>query len=296
MSTAASIARALKGRKSGAGYVARCPAHDDRTPSLSLRDGPNGLLVHCFAGCEPRDVFEALRAMELLSVTIHGNTRNKHGADQGVINTLNHRDDAVARTAKALALWNEAETINNTRAATYIAHRGITEMPPDVHESLRFHPKVIFGKDDADQWRIVPCLLCLVRNVVTDQPQAVQRVDLTSNWDHSDRMALGPIANGAVKLFDDSEVTTGLVIAEGVETALAASVIEHQGTLLRPIWATLNAGNMQEFPVLPGIQALTIVVDADASGRGQQAAAECAERWQAAEREVTRLTPKQVQR
>lgn len=39
-------------RRSSRGYQARCPAHDDRTPSLSVRDGERGILVKCWAGCE----------------------------------------------------------------------------------------------------------------------------------------------------------------------------------------------------------------------------------------------------
>jgi len=35
---AETIARALGGRKVGAGWTARCPAHDDWNPSLSIRD------------------------------------------------------------------------------------------------------------------------------------------------------------------------------------------------------------------------------------------------------------------
>jgi hypothetical protein len=85
-----------------------------------------------------------------------------------------------------------------------------------------------------------------------------------------------------------------LVVAEGIETALAASVIEHQGTLLRPIWATLSAANLAAFPVLPEIEALTIIADADDSGAGQKAAAACAQRWRDAGREVTRLIPMRV--
>ena len=47
-------------RKVGAGYKARCPAHDDKNPSLSVTEGDGGkVLVKCFAaaGC----TFEAIR-------------------------------------------------------------------------------------------------------------------------------------------------------------------------------------------------------------------------------------------
>ena len=36
--TAESIARALGGRSAGLSWIARCPAHDDREPSLSIRE------------------------------------------------------------------------------------------------------------------------------------------------------------------------------------------------------------------------------------------------------------------
>ncbi|NOS79104.1 MAG: hypothetical protein HOP35_14280 [Nitrospira sp.] len=33
-------------------YSARCPAHQDQDPSLSVRDGEKGVLLHCWAGCD----------------------------------------------------------------------------------------------------------------------------------------------------------------------------------------------------------------------------------------------------
>ena len=52
--TAETIAKALGGRKAGGGWMARCPAHDDRAPSLSIRDADDGkVLVHCHAGLRP---------------------------------------------------------------------------------------------------------------------------------------------------------------------------------------------------------------------------------------------------
>ena len=49
-------------RQSGPGkWIARCPAHDDKSPSLSIMDGDDGkALLHCFAGCESSDVVAAI--------------------------------------------------------------------------------------------------------------------------------------------------------------------------------------------------------------------------------------------
>lgn len=63
--TVVDIARRLHGRKSGDGYVARCPAHDDGNPSLSLRVVHGKLLVHCHAGCDQRAVIAALDELGL---------------------------------------------------------------------------------------------------------------------------------------------------------------------------------------------------------------------------------------
>ena len=51
-----------KVKRTGAGrYIARCPAHDDCGPSLSLRELDDGrVLVHCFAGCSVHEVLESV--------------------------------------------------------------------------------------------------------------------------------------------------------------------------------------------------------------------------------------------
>ncbi len=47
-------------RQSGAGWSARCPAHDDRSPSLSIAEGDDGrVLLHCHSGCSPDAVVRA---------------------------------------------------------------------------------------------------------------------------------------------------------------------------------------------------------------------------------------------
>ncbi len=66
--TAESIARALQGRKVGSTWMGRCPAHEDRNPSLAISAGRDGqLLVHCHAGCDQRAVVAALKERGLWS-------------------------------------------------------------------------------------------------------------------------------------------------------------------------------------------------------------------------------------
>ena len=60
--TAQDVARELGGALlTGGGYLARCPAHHDRNPSLSLTDRGGRLLVRCHAGCEQANVITALK-------------------------------------------------------------------------------------------------------------------------------------------------------------------------------------------------------------------------------------------
>lgn len=48
-------------KPNGKGYMARCPAHDDRQQSLSVSQGDDGrILLKCFAGCEAQDIVAAM--------------------------------------------------------------------------------------------------------------------------------------------------------------------------------------------------------------------------------------------
>lgn len=48
-------------RHSGAGWMARCPAHEDRSPSLSVAEGTDErIMVHCFAGCSASEIMEVV--------------------------------------------------------------------------------------------------------------------------------------------------------------------------------------------------------------------------------------------
>jgi hypothetical protein len=60
--TAEALAELAKARRIGKGrWLTRCPAHDDRSPSLSIGNGQDGrVLLRCWAGCRTGDILAAL--------------------------------------------------------------------------------------------------------------------------------------------------------------------------------------------------------------------------------------------
>lgn len=97
---------------------------------------------------------------------------------------------------------------------------------------------------------------------------------------------LGPA--GIVRLTTDEDVLAGLFLAEGLETAL-----DRMAHGARPMWSTGSTSIMSAFPVLAGVEALTIFADNDAekTRAGERAARQSAQRWRAAGREVIAVMP-----
>lgn len=61
MTTQELIDRLDKVRQTGPDkWIARCPAHDDGRPSLSIRDANGKILLTCFAGCTASEIVSAL--------------------------------------------------------------------------------------------------------------------------------------------------------------------------------------------------------------------------------------------
>ena len=84
-------------------YKARCPAHDDRTPSLSIRETDDGrVLIHCFAGCEVEDVLAALGMTftdvmpDSLSLDLPSKAKKYRLTARDALETLDHESLVVA--------------------------------------------------------------------------------------------------------------------------------------------------------------------------------------------------------
>ena len=134
MSEAESVARALKGRKSGNGWVCGCPSlshgGQDKNPSLSLADGNDGkLLVRCHKGCTFDDVMAALRSRGLIEDKRH---RVRSAAD--IIAGM------AARTARpAPRTYSTEETFMQTEAQVEPLHRGRAWNPLEYERSHIYH-------------------------------------------------------------------------------------------------------------------------------------------------------------
>src|SRR5262250_2152840 len=120
--TAAEIAKRLGGaRRSGRWWSCRCPAHDDQSPSLSLRDGDRGLILRCWAGCDLGDVLAELRRRGLIWGSRSGEVRapltvfRKDHCDRS--------DDPARRVALARRIWNAAQDASGTPVTAYLAGR-----------------------------------------------------------------------------------------------------------------------------------------------------------------------------
>ncbi|MCL4291382.1 MAG: AAA family ATPase [Thermoleophilia bacterium] len=84
------VSRLKRAKRSGTGWTARCPAHDDRTPSLSVSEGDDGrLLVKCHAGCATEAVVAALG---LALADLAPDTPSRNGATE-IVATYDYRDE-----------------------------------------------------------------------------------------------------------------------------------------------------------------------------------------------------------
>jgi putative DNA primase/helicase len=287
------IARSLGGEVTGRHRVlAPGPGHSraDRSLSVTLSPtAPTGIVVHSFAGDDWRDcrkyVFDRLGIREREEQRSRS-TRSVQ--PQPTDNAANEVVTERERSRYAVSIFEEAEDLRGSPAYSYLARRGIdVEVLPDrISESLRWHPECPWESSRHG------AMVGLFTDAQTGEPRAVHRTAITPDGEKVGRKCLGPKAGAVIRLWPDGG---SLVVGEGLETVLSAATrVTHRGAPLVPAWAAGDAGNLEAFPVIESVSKLTILVDNDTSGRGQQAAKVCARRWKAAGKEVVRLMPPEV--
>ena len=183
------------------------------------------------------------------------------------------------RERAALAIWRQTVELMGTPAERYLRGRGLT-LDLTAFSDLCFHASLRF------EGGTTPGMVALMRDVRTNEPCGIHRTFLNCDGRKIGRKMLGRAKGACVKLSANESVTYGLGLAEGIETAL--SVLQAGW---KPIWACLSADAIRTFPVLTGIDEITVFADRDESGTGQAAALECCTRWLAARRRAGAITP-----
>jgi hypothetical protein len=183
--------------------------------------------------------------------------------------------------------WQPARPIAGTLAETYLAARDLAFDDPEGRV-LRFASRRA-RLNPQGRLEHHPALLALLCDVRTGEACGI--INIYLRQDGTDRLRdgkgktnTGRAKGAAVMLSDFADVTMGLTICEGPETGIA--LLMHD---LAPVWALGGAGNLANFPVLGGIEALTSAADADEPGRN--AATSVAMCWRSAGREAVIIAP-----
>lgn len=243
---------ALGGRWHGSYGIARCPAHDDRSPSLSIKDGRDGrLLVHCFAGCEFDRIRSAISACTGASylVELPYTAPNRR---------TEHREQAAAALIEKV--WSETAVINGTLAERYLRARGITG---DLPATLRFHGRLHHTRGGA-----LPAMVARVEAVDGREgglhrtfldPVAPRKASI-----HPAKMMLGPCRGAAVRIRSGHRC---LAVAEGIETTLSVAMGVDSDVA---VWATLSTSGMAGLRLPNPVDfdgSLLVATDGDKPGR-----------------------------
>ncbi len=226
----------LGGSWSGNTAICLCPAHADKTPSLSIRQGDRGILVTCHAGCNASDV---LRAIDRIVRIPHFDPARVERSSPPDTNAF-------------LRIWQAGHAIENTLAEVYVRSvRGVACPLQD----LRFHPRCPKGKGALATFS--PALLVAMRKA--DDVAAIQRIFLDPASAHyTDKLCLGS-AIGAAWTNGGPAKTIGL--CEGFETAAAY-------TCLRGIraWSTMGAKRFHQLVIPDSVTTLILLADNDPEG------------------------------
>jgi hypothetical protein len=226
------IVESLGGRWAGSRGECRCPAHDDHSPSLSVRLGTKAILFKCFAGCSSTDILKALDRQGL-----------HDRAPLHIQPTPLSRDlSGLART-----LWQKSAPTGGTLAEDYLHARSLYASTPE----LRFNAATVVGKG-ADR-RALPAMIAAVRSelgLVAVHRTFLDPADILHRPFRKPKLALGLLGSGSVRFGEPGEV---LGLAEGIEDALSAV-----DWFDLPVWSVLGAERYAHVGIPPNVRRVIV--------------------------------------
>jgi putative DNA primase/helicase len=268
---AAGLASALAGHRTGRGWMARCPAHDDRSPSLSIADGAEGrILLTCFAGCAWAAIRGALQARSLWPIRQQPACPARSNGGPRRPQLFEAGSDSLAAVKQ---IWRSAIAVPGTFVETYLQSRSITApAPPTLRYASLWH---------RESGRSLPCMVAAVQGTnghLTGLHRTWLRPDGRGKADTEPaKKMLGTCRGGTVRL---APVGPHLAICEGIETGL--SIREACPDL--PVWCALSAGKLDRLTMPPQVEEVVLVADGDPVGLA--AAHRAAQRYGASGRRI----------
>ena len=287
-------ARCLAGDLVAGNILCPGPGHSPTDRSLTIKlDGtaPDGFLVHSFAGDDWRACRDYVRTK--LGIGKFGHKLIDHHAVYTKSGDSQTDTIRASKLKAASRLWESANSIIGTQGEAYLSSRiGGHAIPQHVLKGDQLR----WSTQPAAQGNLMPDSAgSLVARMVDPESRkfvGIHRTYLDHKAEKLDRRMLG--GSGIVMLTGDPDAQcdplTGLAVAEGIETALAA-LVRYDWS---PMWATLTAGNLSKFPIIECIEALTIFADHDANHAGKIAAIRCAQKWLESDRDVKIYHPVKV--
>jgi len=116
-------------------WLALCPAHDDKRPSLSIREIDDRVLVHCWAGCSIEDVMEAVDltfdALYSPRTTHRCNPERRPFPAADVLRAVEY--EALIVAVAASTLGNGLELTNADRARLLLASTRLSAAVQESH-------------------------------------------------------------------------------------------------------------------------------------------------------------------
>jgi len=201
---------------------------------------------------------------------------------------LNEEAERKRKINSARAAWERRRPITGTVADHYLRLRGLA-IDEDLSHYMGFDPEAYWREipnNPASALLRVPCLLAIYRDIQSDEIIAVQKTRLANDASKIGRRFNGCPKGAVIKIDADENVTIGLGLGEGLETCLSARAFG-----FRPVWAAGSTGAIETFPVLGGIEALTLFLEHDENGANARAVDICTRRWLAAGKQVFHAVP-----
>ena len=217
--------------------MCRCPAHADKSASLSIRVGDRAVLFHCFAGCTTDEIFAALRTAKIAVSPDHDPGQRRGGA--GDYNKL------------AQSIWRYAQPFEASLAEIYLRSRAI--LPTGI--KARFDAKSQFGPGEAKAFApalIVPIeddtgVIAIHRTFLSPDGRGKAKID-------EPKRMLGNPGGGAVR-WGGIPADGILRLAEGVEEAASVMNMLEPGTF---VWPALGIERYQAITIPESIKQVVI--------------------------------------